>query len=101
MKSFLFRTVLPPGASKVDQTCKFDDFLNLTQLFSMTPNSVLVVMNDVNNVIYNNFVAHDQFKEKYTGFSLGAYKVDQNTIFSTKWLNFSNFRDSWSENCVS
>ena len=40
--------------------------------------------------------------------SLGAYKVDQKTIFGwknrffqPKWLNFANFRDSWSENCVS
>ena len=57
MKNFLSCTVLPPGASKVDQTRKFDDFLNLTQLFSMTPYSVLVRMNDVNNVIYNNFVS--------------------------------------------
>ena len=51
MKNFLFCTVLPPGASKVDQTRKFDDSLNLTQLFSMTPYSVLVRMNNVNNII--------------------------------------------------
>ena len=60
MINFLFRTVLPPGASKVDQTRKFDVFSNLTQIFSMTPYRVLVGMNDVNNVIYNNFVSHDQ-----------------------------------------
>ena len=60
MKNFLFCTVLPPGASKAYQTRQFDDFLNLTQLFSMTPYSVLIGMNDVNNVIYNNFVSHDQ-----------------------------------------
>ena len=59
MKNFLFCTVHPPGASKVDQNRKFDDFLDLTQLFSMTPYIVLVRMKDVNNVIYNNFVAHD------------------------------------------
>ena len=60
MKNFLFFNILPPGASKVDHTCKFDDFLNLTQIFSMTPYSVLVRMNDVDNVIYNYFVSHDQ-----------------------------------------
>jgi len=58
--NFLFCTVLPPGASKVDQTHKFYDFLNLIQLFTMTPLSVLVGLNDVNNVIYNNFEYHDQ-----------------------------------------
>ena len=57
---FLFCTVFPPGASKVDQTHKFDDLLNLTQLFLMKPYSVLVGMNNVNNIIYNNFVFHDQ-----------------------------------------
>ena len=51
MINFLFCTVLPPEASKVDQTRKFDDFLNLTQLFPIIPYSVLVEMNDVNNVI--------------------------------------------------
>ena len=28
-------------------------------------------------------------------------KVYQKTIFSAKWLNFANFRGSWSENYVS
>ena len=53
-EKFLFCTVFHPGASKVDQTHKFNDFLNLTQFFSMTPYSGLVGVNDVNNVIYNN-----------------------------------------------
>ena len=39
---------------------KFDDFQNLIQLFPMTPYSILIEMNDVNNVIYNNFEYHDQ-----------------------------------------
>ena len=60
MKNFLFCTVLPSGASKVDLTRKFGDFSNLTQLFSMTPYSVLVRMIDVDNVNYNNCVSHDQ-----------------------------------------
>ena len=36
-----------------------------------------------------------------TIFLLGASKFDQKIIFSAKWLNFANFRDSWSENCLS
>ena len=35
MMNFLFCTVLPMGAFKVDQTHKFDDFLDLTQLFQI------------------------------------------------------------------
>ena len=31
----------------------------------MTPYSVLLGMNDVNIVIYNNFVAHDQLLKMY------------------------------------
>ena len=42
MMNFLFCTVLPLGAFKVDQTHKFDNFLNLIQLFPMTLYSVLV-----------------------------------------------------------
>ena len=34
MKNFLFCTVLPPGASKVDQTHKFDDFLKSDTVIS-------------------------------------------------------------------
>ena len=56
--NILFYTVLPPGASKFDQTYKFDDFLNLIPLIPMTSYSVLVEMNDVNNVLYNNFEYH-------------------------------------------
>ena len=65
MINFLFCTVLPPGASKVDQTHKFDYLLNLTQLFPMTPYSVLVEINYVNNVIYNKFVFHDQLPKMH------------------------------------
>ena len=67
----------------------------------MTLCNVLVEMNDVNNVIYNNFEIHEQLLNIIcTVFPLGASKVDQKTIFSVKWLNFANFRDSWSENCI-
>ena len=60
MINFLFSTVLSPGASKVYQTRKFDDFLDLTQFFHIWPNSVLIEMINVNNVIHNNFEYHDQ-----------------------------------------
>ena len=62
---FLFSTVLPPVASKVDQTRKFDDFLDLTQFFQVWPESVLIEMNDVNDVIYNNLEYHDQLPKMH------------------------------------
>ena len=55
MINFLFCFVLSPGASKFDQTDKFDDFLDLTRFFHIWPGSVLIEMDDANNVIYNNF----------------------------------------------
>ena len=33
MINFIFCTVLPPGDSEVDQTNKFDDFLDFPQFF--------------------------------------------------------------------
>ena len=42
MINFLFCTVLPMEASKIDQTHKFDDFKNLIQLYLMKPYSVLI-----------------------------------------------------------
>ena len=59
MINFLFCTVLLPGACTIYQNHKFDDILNLMQFFPMTPYSVLVEMNYVNNVIHNNFKYHD------------------------------------------
>ena len=55
MINFLLCTVLPSQASEVDQTQKLYDFLDLTQFFQIWPDSVLIKLNDVNNVIYNNF----------------------------------------------
>ena len=65
MMNFLFCTVLPPGASKVCQTHKFDDFFNLMYLFPMTPYSVVIEMNDVNSVIYNYFEYHYQLPKMH------------------------------------
>ena len=65
MINFLLCTVLPPGASEVDQTHKFDDFLDLTPFFQIWPDSVLNEMNDVNNVIYNNFKKHYQLPKMH------------------------------------
>ena len=59
MMNFLFCTVLPQGASKVDQTNIFDDFLNLIQLFPMTPYSVLFEIKVVQNYVINKFELHD------------------------------------------
>ena len=59
MINFLFCTVLPMGASKVDQTHKFYDFKNLIQLFLMTPHSVLIEIEVVRNYVINNFDQHD------------------------------------------
>ena len=60
MINFLICTVLPSGASIVDQTHKFDDFLNLIQLFPITPYSVLVEIKVVRNYVMNNFKLHDK-----------------------------------------
>ena len=60
MINFLFCTVLSSGAFKLDQTHKFYDFLDLTQFFQIWPDSVLIELNDVNNVNKNNFEYNDQ-----------------------------------------
>ena len=60
MMKFLICTVLPPGASKVDQTPKFYDFYNLIQVFPKTRHSVLVEIKVVRNSILNNFEYHNQ-----------------------------------------
>ena len=65
MINFLFSTVLPPGASKVDQTHKFNDFLNLTQLFQIWSDSVLIKMNDVRYDNINNFEYHNQLPKMH------------------------------------
>ena len=49
-----------PGASKVDQTHKFDDFLDLTQFFQICERDY------VNDVIYNNFKEHDQLMKMHS-----------------------------------
>ena len=65
MINFLFCIVLPPGASKDDQTHKFDDCLDHAQFFQIWPDSVLIRVNDVNNVIYNNFEYYDKLPKIY------------------------------------
>ena len=60
MINFLFCIVLLLGASKIDQTHKFDYFSDLTQFIHVWPVSVLIGLNDVNNVIYSNFEYRDQ-----------------------------------------
>ena len=68
MINFQFCTVLIPGASKVDQTHMHDAFLDLAQFYQIWQDSLLIEMNDVNNVIMTN-------SQRYTVFSLqGFYK---------------------------
>ena len=59
MINFLFSTALPPGGSKVDQTHKFDDFLNQIQLFPMTPYSVLIEIKVDRICVMNNIELRD------------------------------------------
>ena len=54
MTNFLICTVLPSAASRVYRTHKFDDFLNLIQLFPITPYSVLIRIKVVRNYVMNN-----------------------------------------------
>ena len=48
---------LPP------QTNKFDYILDITQFLQIWTDSGLIEMNDVNNVIYNNFKWHNQLQK--------------------------------------
>ena len=66
MINFLFYTVLLPGASKVYQTHKFDDFLKLTLLFTKTLYSVLFEIKVVRNYVINNFKLHDQLSRTHS-----------------------------------
>ena len=106
MKNFLLCTVFPPGASKVDLTHKFVDFSDFTQFFQMWPDSVLIDLNDVNNVIYINFKNHDQLLKVHRFLSRILYSWPKNVffwIFSAKWLNFANTKrntESVHTNCL-
>ena len=58
MINFLFCTIFPMGASKVDPTHKFDDLKNLIVIFNdtlLTPYSVLIEIEVVRNYVINNF----------------------------------------------
>ena len=52
MINLLFFMVHPTGASKVDQTHKLDDFLDLIQFCQISPDSVLIGMKIVKNDIF-------------------------------------------------
>ena len=41
------------------------DFFRSSQFFQIRPDSVLIEMNDINNVIYNNFEYHDQLPKMH------------------------------------
>ena len=54
--NFLLCTVLPPGASEVNQTQKFYDFFDLATVLLDLTGQYFDCNERVNNVIYNNFV---------------------------------------------
>ena len=58
MINFLFCTVLPPGASKVDQTHKFDDFLDFTQYLQIRQDSVLIKIEVVRTINYLGYTVY-------------------------------------------
>ena len=66
MKNFLFCNLLPPGVSKIDQTHKFDDFLNAIQLFTIRRYTVLVRIKVVSNYVINNFKLNDQLSRMHS-----------------------------------
>ena len=95
----LFCTVLPPGASKVDQTHTFDDFLNLIQLFSITPYSVLVEINVVRNYVINNFKLHDKLSRMHSFHSKSLWSW-QNSAISQEKIVFWSTLEAPSEKTV-
>ena len=94
MINFLFCAVLLPGTSKIDQTDKVDESVDLTQFSQIWPYSVFIEMNDVNNVICNKTLNFMTNSRRCMASCLGASKVDHKTVFATKWLNFDVFRSS-------
>ena len=67
---FLFCTVLPTGTSKVDQTHKFDDFLDLTQFFQIRQESVFIKLNYVNIDVINNFELREELSRIHSFHSM-------------------------------
>ena len=90
MINFLFCTVLSSGAFKLDQTHKFYNFLDLTNLIGQWFNRNKWCQQCFLQQLWTSWVMTNY--RRCIVYSLGASKVDQETIFSTKWLNFANFR---------
>ena len=84
MTNFLSCTVLPPRASKVDQTDKFDHFLDLTQFFQIWLNSDLIEMNDVRNDVMNNFELDDQLSRIHSIHSKSLWSWQKSAILQKK-----------------
>ena len=99
MINFLLCTVLPTWASEVDQTHKFDDFLDLVQFFHIWSDSVLIIMNDVRNDIINNFNTMTNSR-KYTVFIPKASEVGEIQPLWRKNVLLVIFRSSSRENGV-
>ena len=79
MINFLFCTVLPPEASKVDQTHKFYDFFDLTQFFQIRQKSVLIKINYVKIDVINNFELRDELSRIHSFHSKSSYQQDFNS----------------------
>ena len=93
MIKFLICTVLPPGSSRVDQTDKFDDFLNLVQLFPKIPYSVLIELKVVGHSVINNFELQSTLL-RYTVFTPRVSEVGKIQPFRRKNRFLVNFRGS-------
>ena len=81
MINFVSCTVLPPGASKLYQTHKFDNFLDLIQFFQIWPDSVLIGMNDVKNNVMNNFELDDQLSRIHSFHFKSLWSRQNSVIF--------------------
>ena len=98
MKNILFCNLFPPGASRVDQTHKFDDFLDLTQFFHIQSDSVLIEIKFVGNYILNNLYLHDKLPilhcyPSWSFWSWQTHKVDD-------FLDFKQFCQIWPDSVL-
>ena len=93
--NFLFCTVLSLGSSKVDLTHKFDDFLIMIQLFSMTPYTVLVGIKVIRNYVINRFKLH-QLSRIHSFHPKESLKLAKFSDFAEKISNFAEKIVFWS-----
>ena len=84
----IFCTLLPPGASKVDQSHKFRSYsyfiFDRAQFWSKRMISTMLFTTNLNTMTNS---------RRCNVFSLRASKIDQKIILSVKWLNFATSED--------